>query len=620
MARRALAVVLCVSLASGALLAADPDYLKLKEEPDLSDAPVFLGLSASLGDGLRVAAPVTFDRAKAAAGGRVYAAQALSVRDHQAVKMSEAVLMAGGQLSYAAVVARRHSVPALIVDGMRWGPESEPSLSFDAAVLGAVSSVAGFPVRLSRGSEPRVIKEGDVVVLDPGAGSLTLPDPERGKLYVSAFAALAAYDGLKDGQALAQWVDGQAAELGPALRLDLAGLMLSELADRVGGSAGAADLSKVRASLERLAGKDGLKSLRASETRVLAGQSRSLRASMDEALSELPSASAAWAARVCRREEGRWQRLGVLAGKLELSVDSKVRASRRKLDAACEKARSRPETGKQGYEDLLKSAGASSPAKADVPAELYRRFLEETGLESRIAALTDDISRPLARRAERIRELILRTDLPLDLAGEVSGRLPSSGAWALVAPGLGTRVLKPGAVSAVREHWAGLWTHGRMAQRKRDGRPVSDAEAEVGLIRLQECRSAAVILSRDPASNKRRMAVSAAYGGLDGVLSGRASPDQYTLGPDGKEVLPAVVGLKRLLVRHDPAGKLLEEPVAGELADKRVLSRAQLAKLARVARVLEGHQGSGVEVSACFEGGRLTVLGSEPIDRLLSAE
>lgn len=586
---------------SGVLSAsgAEKDYLGLKEDPDPEDAPVFLGLGVSLGSGRRVAARVTFDRTKAAAGGWVYASETSSYRDGGAVKMSEAVLTGGGPLGFAAVAARRHSVPALLVSGMRWGGPDDPSLTFESAVFGPVVPVRGFPVRLARKTETRVIKEGDVVVVDPLAGTLRAPGPELGKLYVEAFAALRAYDGLKDGQALAQWVDGQAGELSPTLRLELGRLLIGEMAERSRGSAGVKDLAKVRAALERMAGQEGLKALRAAERKVLARQVRSSLAFFDESLAGLGTASSAWADRVCRESEGRWQRLDLLAAEFKLADPGSARASFRRLQGACGRKRlkdSGPGARSEGLDAMLESAGIRSPRKARVPAELYRRFLVETGLEPRIETLSGDISQPLARRSERIRALIRAANIPDTLAREVSACLPSSGSWVFLVPGVGARVLKPGEVEPVKEHWAALWSPGRLAQRRRESRPVKDSEAEVELILLDPCLSSAVVLSRDPASGKPRMSVAAAYGELEGVLSGRASPDQYTLGPDGREVLPALIGVK----------------------NKRVLSSEQLSRLAAAARILEGHYGWGVEVSACFSDEGLTVLGSVPIDRLLT--
>jgi pyruvate,water dikinase len=589
------------------------DLLRLQDEADAPAGPVFLGMGVSLGSGLRLAGPVTFDRVKAAAGGRIYAVEAPSVQDGTAIRMSLALLTSGGPLSFGAVSGRRHRVPALLVEGMRWGGPDAPGLAFQASVFGGVSKVRGFPVRLAGKSVPVVIKEGDVVVLDPVAGTVLVPLPAAGGLYAAAFSALAAYDGLKDGQALAQWIDGQT-ELPAPLKSELADLMIPELADRVSGSASVADLAKVRAALERLVGSGGLRSLRARERKVFARQVRLALSSFEEASSELGTASPAWAGRVCKSEQGRWERLGLLAAVFKLDDLASARSSHRRLRSACDKVLSRPASSGRSLAGVLKDAGFSSPAKARVPAEFYRRFMKDTGLESRVGSIADDVSQPLARRAERIQALIRAADLPEDLARELSTSLPLPGPWSFILPGLGGRVLAPGKVEPVKEAWADLWSRGRLAQRRREGRRLGDAEAEIELIAAASCRSSGVILSRDPASGRPRMAVAAAYGELEGVSSGRASPDQYTLGPDGKEILPAVVGLKAVRLDGDGNGGFLETSVPGELSRRRVLSSSQLASLARAARLLEKHHGWGVEVAACFDGDRLTVLGAGPID------
>ncbi|MBI4679252.1 MAG: hypothetical protein HY748_16885 [Elusimicrobia bacterium] len=617
---------------SGSLAASavENDYLKLKEEPEMEDGAVFLGMGVSLGAGRRVAGRVTFDRNRASGGGWVYAVQAASPQDGQAVKMSEAVLTSGGVLSFAAVLSRQQGVAALVLDGAEWDPaqgrqaRQEPFLRLRRTVFGEASTVRGFRARLARKTEPFTIREGDFVVVDPEAGTLAAPGPELGKLYAEAFSALRAYDGLKDGQALAQWIDGQAAELSQAgaasqaLRVELGKRLVSEMADRVAGASGARDLAKVRAAVDRMCGRGADLEMRAHEKKVFVQQVRRALSSFDESLAELPLASAAWAARLCRRAQGRWERIRLLAEEFKLAERRSARNRYQELDRACGKQRAAAKP--EGLEAALQRVGSRTPRAKRLPAGFYRRFVTETGLEPRIEALASDPSRSVARRSGRIRELIRAAEIPDGLSRDLAASLPATGSWALLVPGLGTRVLEAEDVSPVKEYWASLWSPGRLAQRRREGRPVADDEAEVDLMDLGPCRRSAVALSRDPASGKRRMAVSAAYGEVEGILSGRADSDHYVLGPDGREVLPAVVGLKRVRLERDGRSKLVPAPVAEELSSKRVLAPEELSRLAAAARALEGHHGWGVEVSACFAADGLTVLGSSPIDRLLSAE
>ncbi|MBI5208999.1 MAG: hypothetical protein HY927_03400 [Elusimicrobia bacterium] len=602
---------------------AELDYRRLKEEPEAADGATFFAVSASLGSGRKVTGRVTFDRRKAAAGGWVFAAASASPEDGQAIRMSEAVLASGGLLSSIAVAARERAVPALLVERARWGGPPEPFLELERAVLGEGSSVRGFQVRLAQKTVPQRIKEGDVVVLDPEAGTLTVPTADMAPVLLEAAAALKAYDGLKDGQALVQWLDAVSPDLAPASRLELGARLVSEMADRAGGAAGVDSLSKVRAAAERMLDSDGRAALRAAERKVFSRQVRRTLRDLDEAQSELGSAPPSWAARLCRQAEGRWERIGLLASAFRLASPASAQARHQGLRRLCGKQAKAEPPAPSKLQEALRRAGVKVPGTARLPAGMYRRFVKEAGLEERIGTVMDDPSLLLRQRSARIRDLLRAAEVPESLEREMMAGIPSAGpqgSWALLVPGSGPFVLRPGDLSPVKEYWASLWSPGRLAQRKKEGRGVLDSEAEVDLIRLEACERSATLLSRDPASGKARMTVSAAYGEIEGVLSGRASPDQYTLGRNGREVLPAIVGLKLVMLERDARGRLVERALAPDAAARRVLAAPQLESLAAAARALEGHYGWGVEMSACFAGGELSVLGSSPIDRLLSAD
>src|SRR6185312_6947999 len=109
---------------------------------------------------------VTFDRGKAAAGGRIFATDTGEPGDEDAIRLSDAVLARrGGLLSRAAISARRHGVPAVAVGRGAWDASAH-SLTLREAAPGAASSEGGAAVRAAGAERDVVLREDDAVCVD----------------------------------------------------------------------------------------------------------------------------------------------------------------------------------------------------------------------------------------------------------------------------------------------------------------------------------------------------------------------------------------------------------------------------------------------------------------------
>ena len=205
------------------------------------------GLTLSLGQGRPVCAKATFDRTAAQAGGRVLVLDASGVGDEQAIRMSEAVIVRRASLSSrAGAAARRHGVPAVALGQGRWDGRG-PTLYLDEPSYGNPQMASGYSYRPVTGYEQRALREGDAVIVDAAKGRVILVPASQAQACVDAAEAARAYDGLRDAQALVQWlVTTESAGRGAAL--------LEELVPRaVAGSMSADDLSRVRRAVERSA-------------------------------------------------------------------------------------------------------------------------------------------------------------------------------------------------------------------------------------------------------------------------------------------------------------------------------------------------------------------------------
>ena len=570
----------------------------------------FAALSAS--PGRPATARVTFDRSKAAAGGLIYAVSSASSEDEDAIRMSEAVVAtSGGFASRAAVMARAHGVPAIILGRARW--LQGPVLSLDEPVFGPIRVFGGASYRAAEGSVNVELKEGDVASVDAARGILRVYPPAEQQRELALAMALRAYGGLKDAQALAQWFAGQPSR-------ELGARLLSELAARAAdGSARAEDYAVVRRAVLAACPERSCGLIKPAERRAVSALARETRDSLDDARRALDDAGTARAvANITREAREGFERLKSLAR--AAGFDSGIEAASDSFAALgrLEERRLKSLRGKatQSAAEAASAAGASSLLSAALPSSVYRRFLRESGIEMGVDEVARDASLGLSRKSDRVRRLILSAKLPAgsQFAGEILSRRPPGEVLLVRGVGASSTVTRPEELlDAVRQAWASYWSPESLGARERSRAPL-EPEATVLMEKPESADVSGLALTRDGALGRGRLLVSAVFGEKEGLLSGEASPDQYVVDrKTGREVLPALVGDKREKFVLDARSQSLRKlAVPPGLRLRRCLSVAELEKLARVARALDDHFGCGLQIGFSFAGGRLFILEARP--------
>jgi hypothetical protein len=531
----------------------------------------FRGLTLSLGAGRPVCAKITFDRRVAEAGGRILVLDAARAGDEQAVRLSEAVIVRrGGLSSRAGTAARRHGVAAVALGQGRWDGAA-PALYLDEPSYGNPRTTAGFSYRPVIGSQERALREGDAVIVDAAAGRVSLVPPSEAEARVAAAAAARAFDGLRDAQALEQWLsDGGGAGRGAAL--------LEEVVPRAAfGSMSGDELARVRRAAERSSSASARENMRRAEAAAFARASRVARARAEDCLSDARDATDP---RVLERlgEESRATAAGLAAtGRLlSLPDGGAAAAARACADAALKRAKSR--AGKRAeFADAVAAAGADRPAGVELPSGFWSAFVDANGLRDWLSSTVDDASLGLRRKSERIRERIL--------AGRLGPVAAVSGPSLIVAEDAALQAYgSSDAAFKIKEAWAASWGPGPLGERLRAGRALAYA-GRVRVEKIADADASGTAFSRDPGSGRReRVFVEAAAGSIDAFLEDVVRVEAYTLDRrSGRELSPRTG------------------------SDAALLSPDRLARVARLARALDAWKGAGVEVAFSFSGPRLLV-------------
>lgn len=529
----------------------------------------FSGLSLSLGQGRPVCARATFDRKVAESGGHVLVLDAASEGDDAAIRMAEAVVTRrGGLSSRAGASARRHGVPAVSLGQGRWDARG-PALYLDEPSYGPPQSASGYSYRPVVGSEERALLEGDAVIVDPASGRVTLVPPAEAEARVAAAEAARAYDGLRDSSALEVWLaQAEGPRRGAAL--------LSELVPRaVAGAMPADDLSRVRRAAERTAPASAREDMRRAEAAAFTRAAREARRRAEDCAADAADAADAVALeRLADEARASAEGLSAVGRMLALPDGGAAAAARACRDAALRRAKSR--AGKAAdFSAAALAGGADRPEGVDLPPGAWARFVESNGLAEWLERTLDDASLGLRRKSERIRERIASGRLgPVDML--VGPSLIVGEDAALKADG------PLDAAQRVKEVWAASWGPGPLGARQRAGRGLA-YDGRVRVEKIVPADASGLAFSRDPGSGRReRVFVEAAAGSLDGLLSGDAATESYSLDrATGRELSPRTG------------------------AATAVLSSERLARVARLARALDAWKGAGVEVAFSFSGSRL---------------
>lgn len=282
-----------------------------------------------------------------------------------------------------------------------------------------------------------------------------------------------------------------------------------------------------------------------------------------------------------------------------------------------------------------------------VTAEAFRAFLERTGLDKRIRALTSQLDthnvQMLADYGQSIRNLIIETPLPSDLESEIvrayrelvrktgspdvavrsSATLEDSQEHSFAGQHDTFLNIKTEAMllDRVRRCFASLFTDRAISYRRDRG--FANGDVDLAVVVQQMVRSdlaaSGVLFTIDPESGAENVVyVTSSYGFGELVVQGRVNPDQFYVFKPGLVNGYAALIEKRLGSKQKKLvcanGALTEEDVPGEEQQRFSLSDDEVLQLARWAVQIEKHYGRPMDIEWAKDGGsqRLFIVQARP--------
>ncbi|MFI9596374.1 rifamycin-inactivating phosphotransferase [Nonomuraea sp. NPDC052265] len=170
-------------------------------------------------------------------------------------------------------------------------------------------------------------------------------------------------------------------------------------------------------------------------------------------------------------------------------------------------------------------------------------------------------------------------------------------------------------VAQVRRCWASLFTERAVVYRRRNGFDHRRVRMAVVVQRMVFPDAAGILFTADPVTSNRKVAaVEAGWGLGEALVSGVVAGDVYTVRDD--QVVTVSVGSKARRVRASPGGGTEEVPVEAERQARRALTDAQVVRLVRLGRRIEGHFGRPQDIEWCLAGEDFHIVQSRPITTL----
>jgi pyruvate,water dikinase len=163
--------------------------------------------------------------------------------------------------------------------------------------------------------------------------------------------------------------------------------------------------------------------------------------------------------------------------------------------------------------------------------------------------------------------------------------------------------------AAIAKCWASLENERAAAYRRRQGVGENGLAMAVVVQRLVPAEVAGVLFTRDPLdSESRRMVIEASWGLGESVVSGRVTPDRYTVDRDTGQVMDRQLGRKTVQVTSEGVSAVPPERQA-----QLCLDDAHLAELAALAHKVEALYDEPRDIEWAWAEGRFWLLQARPI-------
>jgi pyruvate,water dikinase len=276
--------------------------------------------------------------------------------------------------------------------------------------------------------------------------------------------------------------------------------------------------------------------------------------------------------------------------------------------------------------EMIQKTGVPVPHGFAATAYAYRYFLKKAGLEKKIEEVLKELKDPndtktLQKVGKEVRELIIKAEMPKDLAEEIKsayielGRKIGEPEPFVAIRSSATAEDLPDAsfagqqetflnvskadevVEKVKECYASLFTDRAIFYRIQKGFNHMAVALSAAVQLMVYSKAAGVIFTLNVANgDESQVLIEASYGLGEYVVQGKVTPDEYYVRKSDLKIVQKLIPKKTIQLIRKLNGGTEEVEVPKELQNKQVLTDEQIIELAKYALAIEKHYGRHMDI------------------------
>ena len=303
-----------------------------------------------------------------------------------------------------------------------------------------------------------------------------------------------------------------------------------------------------------------------------------------------------------------------------------------------------------------KGANLGEMLRANIPVPLgfivtavaYSRFIEQSGLHPRIDAvlsnLNVDDSDALQRASEQVKQMIVDTPMPADIAAQVREYYKEMGSPPVAVRSSATAEDLPEAsfagqqstflnvvgeervVAAVKECWASLFEARAIFYRIENGFEHLKVKIAVPIQKMVQSERSGVMFTVEPVTSDRsKITVEAVVGLGEAIVSGETSPDMYIVDKESLRILEKNIAVQDTQLARTASGEgkgladISWQPVPDAIRASQKLTDEEIVRVAEIGKRIEQHYGFPQDIEWAREGRDIFIVQTRPVTTLHAA-
>jgi|TARA_B100001971_G_scaffold167732_2_gene158963 pyruvate,water dikinase len=167
----------------------------------------------------------------------------------------------------------------------------------------------------------------------------------------------------------------------------------------------------------------------------------------------------------------------------------------------------------------------------------------------------------------------------------------------------------------VRKSFASLFTSRATYYRNKKGFSHVTSSLAVVIQKMVDSEKSGVIFSKDPSFKKDDILIEAIWGLGEGIVSGKITPDRYTISNELK-ILDKNISNKKIAITRNSSGEKEIVKLKEELSKSQVLKEHEIIRLAEITIKIEEHYKNPQDIEFAIEGGNIYIVQTRPITTL----